>query len=242
PLQRTKLWRRGWQWMRQSAPGIAGGLVAMFGFGVLSLGLGAATAIDGLAGAMAMLISMRLFSVFFLAILASLSGSPSEPHKAPTPRSWIIAGIVGAFEIGGLALFSSTVLLSSTALAGILSSVYPVFPLLYAFLFKRERLSRLQLAGTFCIVVGLGLLSSELPLPLSSSVGGGLLVLLGGIIWFPCLKQLILRMRRRNVGVTTPEMDQVLTETVTILNTFLLFHRAVSPASAKESVGKREAS
>ncbi|MBO0782144.1 MAG: EamA family transporter, partial [Ktedonobacteraceae bacterium] len=40
PLQRTKLWRRGWQWMRQSAPGIAGGLVAMFGFGVLSLGLG----------------------------------------------------------------------------------------------------------------------------------------------------------------------------------------------------------
>lgn len=145
-----------------SISGIGSALIATVGFGSLGLGIGATTASSGIAGALAMLLCMRVFALFFLCIFASLFASSKQ--GPPLSRSWVLASLVGVLDMIALSVFSGTVISSSTALAGVLSSIYPAFTLTYGIIIRHERPTKTQIAGVLCIVVGLILLPLALPL------------------------------------------------------------------------------
>lgn len=66
---------------------------------------------------------------------------------------------VGALEVGGFTLFSVASTLGYLSVVSILSSIYPAFLAILAYLFLHERLSRAQLTGVAAALLGVALIA-----------------------------------------------------------------------------------
>jgi drug/metabolite transporter (DMT)-like permease len=67
---------------------------------------------------------------------------------------------VGVFEVGGFTLFSVASTLGYLSIVSVLSSLYPVFVIVLAYVFLHERLSRTQLLGVASALVGVALIAA----------------------------------------------------------------------------------
>ena len=67
---------------------------------------------------------------------------------------------VGVFETGGITLFSVASTLGYLSIVAVLSSVYPVFLALLAYVFVHERLSRTQQLGIATALVGVAVIAA----------------------------------------------------------------------------------
>jgi drug/metabolite transporter (DMT)-like permease len=84
-------------------------------------------------------------------------------HRAPVmrapPRVVVTAGLAGAGDVGGNVFFLLAAAASSLAVAGVLSSLYPVTTTLMARVVLGERLGPVRSAGVVLALVGMVLIS-----------------------------------------------------------------------------------
>jgi uncharacterized protein (TIGR00730 family) len=162
-------------------PGGAYALASLACFGLLSFGLGIAARATG------WLISVfwiRFFSFLFLAAFLPQT-DPDQAGVASRGWGYLLAGVVGAADIAGLLLLSAAMTSGSIGIAGMLSSVYGVIPLVVGVCFLKERLTASQVLG--CVLLGAGIVGEVAPgqalaLPLAAFVAllavGSILTLL----------------------------------------------------------------
>lgn len=140
---------------RHSGAGILSALVAMLGFGLLSLGIGILTRlINDLSGVLLTLLLIRLSSLLFLLIWYMFQHEPGLERKGNTLL--LLRGMLtGMVEMLGLITFSAASFFSSIGIAGVLASAYVLIPILWGILAFRERLSYPQIQGVFFVVTGM---------------------------------------------------------------------------------------
>ena len=134
--------------------GAIDGVIAGLGFGVLFIGLNRAGSQDGLWPVAAAETSALL--VIGLAIAVTRPARPTRQSNI----GWlsITTGILGI--VGSIAYFYATQL-GILTLAAIVTSLYPAFTVLLAFLVLHERPSRTQLVGlSLCAVAIAGIVAS----------------------------------------------------------------------------------
>ncbi|HET8912848.1 MAG TPA: EamA family transporter, partial [Ktedonobacteraceae bacterium] len=114
--------------------GILAALVAMLGFGLLSLGIGILTRlIDDLSGVLLTLLLIRLSSLLFLLIWYLFQHEPGLKRRGNT---WLLllGVLTGMIEMLGLVTFSAASIFSSIGIAGVLASAYVLIPILWGLL------------------------------------------------------------------------------------------------------------
>ena len=162
-------------------PGVRFALVALLCFGVLAFGLGLAARQSNWYISVLLL---HCFSCLFITLLKP----PDSPNDAGQGRSawgYLLAAIVGCFDMGGLAVFSLATASGSIGVAGMIASAYGVIPLLAGVFLLRERVHWSQVLGCFWLLIGLAgeaAPTCKLAVPLTwvaivLAIGCGLIVL-----------------------------------------------------------------
>jgi drug/metabolite transporter (DMT)-like permease len=162
-------------------PGVYFALISLLCFGVLAFGLGLAARQSNWFLSVLLL---RCFSCLFITLLKPPDAS-EEVGKAASAWGYLLAAIVGSFDMGGLTVFSLATSSGSIGVAGMICSAYGVIPLLAGVFLLRERVHWSQVFGCLWLVVGLAgeaAPTSDLAVPLTwmaiaLAVGCGLTVL-----------------------------------------------------------------
>jgi len=162
-------------------PGVCFALISLLCFGVLAFGLGLAARQSNWFISVLLL---RCFSCLFITLLKPPDAS-EEVGKGASPWGYLLAALVGFFDMGGLTVFSLATSSGSIGVAGMICSAYGVIPLLAGVLLLRERIHWSQVLGCLWLVVGLvgeAAPTSDLVVPLTwmaaaLAVGCGLTVL-----------------------------------------------------------------
>ncbi len=135
-------------------------LIALLCFGALAFGLGlAARQTNWFISAL----FIRCFSFLFIAALRhpDSPNSPKEAGKAGRAWGYLLAGIVGCFDMEGLTLLSMATASGSIGVAGMICSAYGVIPLLAGVFLLGERIHVSQFLG--CVWLGIGLAGEAAP-------------------------------------------------------------------------------
>ena len=93
-------------------------------------------------------------------IVFALAFAVMRPSLKLTRAAALPILAVGLFETGGITLFSVASTLGYLSIVAVLSSVYPVFLALLAYVFVHERLSRTQQLGVASALVGVALIAA----------------------------------------------------------------------------------
>ena len=162
-------------------PGVYFALLSLLCFGVLAFGLGLAARQSNWFLSVLLL---RCFSCLFITLLKPPDAS-EEAGKGASAWGYLLAGIVGCFDMAGLTLLSLATASGSIGVAGMICSAYGVIPLLAGVFLLRERIHWSQVLGCLWLVIGLAgeaAPTSDLAVPLTwmasaLAVGGGMAVL-----------------------------------------------------------------
>ncbi len=103
--------------------------------------------------------SVTLARVVSTAVLV-LAYLVARPRLGFTRPAAIRILAVGVFEVGAYTLFSVSSTLGYLSVVSVLSSVYPVFVVIFAYIFLQERLSRAQQAGVAATLAGVALIAA----------------------------------------------------------------------------------
>ena len=147
-------------------PGVRFALISLLCFGVLAFGLGLAARQSNWYISVLLL---RCFSCLFITVLKPPDAS-EEAGKGASAWGYLLAGIVGFFDMGGLTLLSLATSSGSIGVAGMICSAYGVIPLLAGVFLLRERIHWSQVLGCLWLVIGLAgeaAPTSELAVPLT---------------------------------------------------------------------------
>jgi drug/metabolite transporter (DMT)-like permease len=163
------------------SPGVCFALISLLCFGVLAFGLGLAARQSNWYISVLLL---RCFSCLFITVLKSPNSS-EEAGQGRSAWGYLLAAIVGCFDMGGLTIFSLATESGSIGVAGMICSAYGVIPLLAGVFLLRERVHWSQVLGCLWLVIGLvgeAAPTSVLAVPLTwmalaLAVGCGLAVL-----------------------------------------------------------------
>ncbi|MGH2444784.1 MAG: EamA family transporter [Candidatus Limnocylindria bacterium] len=134
-----------------SRDGLADGLLAGLGFGVMFSALGQVPEVAGLGP----LAAGEVMSVVAVIGLASLLGQPWVPRD---PYLWR-AVVVAALAAGATVLFLFAAQTGLLAIASVLSSLYPAVTVLLAAILLRERIHRGQAVGLGLAAVAVSLVA-----------------------------------------------------------------------------------
>ena len=93
-------------------------------------------------------------------IVFALAFAVMRPSLKLTRAAALPILAVGLFETGGITLFSVASTLGYLSIVAVLSSVYPVFLALLAYVFVHERLSRTQQLGIASALVGVAVIAA----------------------------------------------------------------------------------
>jgi drug/metabolite transporter (DMT)-like permease len=93
-------------------------------------------------------------------IVFALAFAVMRPGLKLTRATAVPVLAVGVFETGGITLFSVASTLGYLSIVAVLSSVYPVFLALLAYVFVHERLSRTQQLGIASALVGVAVIAA----------------------------------------------------------------------------------
>jgi len=132
-------------------PGVCFALISLLCFGVLALGLGLAARQTNWFISVLLL---RCFSFLFITVLKP-PDSPEEAGQDASTWGYLLAGIVGCFDIGGLAVLSLATASGSIGVAGMICSAYGVIPLLAGVFLLKERIHWSQFLGCLWLLIGL---------------------------------------------------------------------------------------
>jgi drug/metabolite transporter (DMT)-like permease len=162
-------------------PGVRFALISLLCFGVLAFGLGLAARQSNWFLSVLLL---RCFSCLFITLLKPPDSS-EEAGQDSSAWGYLLAALVGCFDMGGLAVFSLATASGSIGVAGMICSAYGVIPLLAGVFLLRERIHLSQVLGCLWLVIGLAgeaAPTRELAVPLTGmaavlAVGCGLVVL-----------------------------------------------------------------
>ena len=162
-------------------PGVCFALISLLCFGVLAFGLGLAARQSNWYISVLLL---RCFSCLFITLLKPPDSS-EEAGKGASAWGYLLAALVGSFDMGGLTLLSLATSSGSIGVAGMICSAYGVIPLLAGVFLLRERIHWSQALSCLCLVIGLvgeAAPTSDLAVPLTwmavaLAVGCGLTVL-----------------------------------------------------------------
>ena len=162
-------------------PGVCFALLSLLCFGVLAFGLGLAVRQSNW---LVTVLLLRCFSCLFITWLQP-PDSPEEAGKEASAWAYLLAALVGCFDMGGLAVLSLATESGSIGVAGMICSAYGVIPLLAGVFLLRERIHWSQFLGCLWLVIGLAgeaAPTSELAvsltwMALALAVGCGLVVL-----------------------------------------------------------------
>mgnify|MGYP001259602807 CR=1 FL=1 len=152
-------------------------LAALVCFGVISFGIGIASRET------TWLLSVfwiRLFSCIFLAVFLPPLESAAQGN-ARAGWGYLLAGVVGCADAGGLLLLSVAMASGSIGVAGMLSSAYGIIPLAVGVSFLKERLTTPQLLG--CLLLGTGLVGEAAPgTAVALPLAGLAVILFAGVV------------------------------------------------------------
>src|SRR6202030_1002244 len=132
-------------------PGVCFALISLLCFGVLAFGLGLAARQTNWFISVLLL---RCFSFLFITVLKP-PDSPEEAGKDARAWGYLLAALVGFFDMGGLTVLSLATASGSIGVAGMICSAYGVIPLLAGVLLLRERVHWSQVLGCLWLVIGL---------------------------------------------------------------------------------------
>jgi drug/metabolite transporter (DMT)-like permease len=133
------------------ADGVVFAVVAALSFGLLLVGLGAASEGDALWGTLA----MRASSFGLLAVIALAV----RPAFALGPRDLPVLVLIGMLDTAGNALFALASTESLLSVAAVLAQLYPVVTVVLARLLLGERISRPQQVGVATAFTGVALIA-----------------------------------------------------------------------------------
>jgi drug/metabolite transporter (DMT)-like permease len=134
-----------------SGPGVRFALLSLLCFGALAFGLGLAARQSNWFISVLLL---RCFSCLFITLLQPLDAS-EEAGKGASAWGYLMAALVGSFDMGGLTLLSLATSSGSIGVAGMICSAYGVIPLLAGVFLLRERVHWSQFLGCLWLVIGL---------------------------------------------------------------------------------------
>jgi drug/metabolite transporter (DMT)-like permease len=162
-------------------PGVCFALISLLCFCVLAFGLGLAARQSNWFISVLLL---RCFSFLFITVLKP-PDSPEETGQDASAWGYLLAGVVGCFDMGGLTVFSLATDSGSIGVVGMICSAYGVIPLLAGVSLLRERIHWSQFLGCLWLLIGLvgeAAPTSELTVPLTwmalaLAVGCGLAVM-----------------------------------------------------------------
>jgi drug/metabolite transporter (DMT)-like permease len=146
-------------------PGVCFALISLLCFGVLAFGLGL---VARQSNWYISVLLLRCFSCLFITLLQPPDTS-EEAGKGRSAWGYLLAAIVGCFDMGGLAVFSLATASGSIGVAGMICSAYGMIPLLSGVFLLRERIHLSQVLGCLWLVIGLAgeaAPTSELAAPL----------------------------------------------------------------------------
>jgi drug/metabolite transporter (DMT)-like permease len=132
-------------------PGVSFALISLLCFGVLAFGLGLAARQSNWFISVLLL---RCFSCLFITLLKPPDSS-EEPGKEGSAWGYLLAALVGSFDMAGLTVLSLATVSGSIGVAGMICSAYGVIPLLAGVFLLRERVHWSQVIGCLWLVIGL---------------------------------------------------------------------------------------
>jgi drug/metabolite transporter (DMT)-like permease len=132
-------------------------LISLLCFGVLAFGLGLAARQTNW---FISILFLRCFSFLFIAVLKP-PALPRGVGKHGRAWGYLLAGIVGSFDMAGLTVLSLATASGSIGVAGMISSAYGVIPLLAGVFLLRQRIHVSQFLG--CVLLGMGLAGEAAP-------------------------------------------------------------------------------
>ena len=114
------------------------------------------------------MLAMRCASLPVLAVVCYFSLRPT-PGTSParrgvvanlTPRTLLVIGAVGVFDVGANLLFAIASVSGALAVVAVLGSLYPAATVLLARIIDHEQLTRLQNIGVVVAVVGVAMIAA----------------------------------------------------------------------------------